>query len=106
MPRINHLLNRLSISQKAKSKTYSLSIGEQQRLAIARALVNHPQIVLADEPSSALDDENCFNMISLLRGVTSESNANLVIVTHDSRIKDLIDKKVEIKPSRVITGID
>lgn len=106
LPRINHLLNRLSIANKADSKTYSLSIGEQQRLAIARALVNHPQIVLADEPSSALDDENCFNMISLLRSVASESNANLVIVTHDSRIKDLIEKRVEIKPSRVITGID
>ena len=106
LPRIKHILNRLSISQKANAKTYSLSIGEQQRLAIARALVNHPQIVLADEPSSALDDENCLNMVNLLRDVPSESNANLIIVTHDSHIKNLIDKKIEIKPSRVITGID
>ena len=71
-----------------------MSIGEQQRLAIARALINSPAIILADEPSSALDDQNCRQMIDLLLEVATENNANLVVVTHDSRIKDSIDKKI------------
>ncbi len=88
------LLERLSISSKADRKTYSLSAGEQQRLAIARALINKPEVILADEPSSSLDDENCFKMIELLRSVSNENNANLIIVTHDNRIRELIDKKI------------
>ena len=71
-----------------------MSVGEQQRLAIARALINKPDVILADEPSSALDDTNCFNMIHLLLEVANENNANLIIVTHDNRIKDLIEKKI------------
>jgi ABC-type lipoprotein export system ATPase subunit len=96
--RIMDLLERLSIAHKSKSNTYSLSIGEQQRLGIARALVNKPELVLADEPSSALDDENCFNMITLLRDVAKENNANLIIVTHDNRLKELIEKRIELQP--------
>ena len=88
------LMERLSIAAKANRKTYSLSTGEQQRLAIARALINKPDIILADEPSSSLDDDNCFKMITLLQQVANENNANLIIVTHDSRIKDLFDKKI------------
>lgn len=90
------LMERLSIGDKAKSMTHTMSIGEQQRLAIARALINRPAIILADEPSSALDDQNCSLMISLLKQVATEENANLIVVTHDSRIKDMIDKKIEL----------
>jgi putative ABC transport system ATP-binding protein len=88
------LLERLSISQKANHKTHSMSIGEQQRLAIARALINRPAIILADEPSSALDDQNCQQMIELLLQVSNEEKSNLIVVTHDSRIKSMIEKKV------------
>jgi putative ABC transport system ATP-binding protein len=90
------LLEQLSIAGKAKNKTYFMSAGEQQRLAIARALINRPQVILADEPSSALDDENCHKMIELLKHVANENNANLIVVTHDSRIKNLIDKKIHL----------
>ena len=71
-----------------------MSIGEQQRLAIARALINHPAVILADEPSSALDDINCEKMIGLLLQVATEENSNLLVVTHDSRIKNMIEKKI------------
>ena len=71
-----------------------MSIGEQQRLAIARALVNRPAVILADEPSSALDDQNCQLMIELLLQVANEANSNLIVVTHDSRIKNMIGKKI------------
>lgn len=88
------LMESLSIASKANKKTYDLSVGEQQRLAIARALINHPAVILADEPSSALDDDNCRNMIDLLLRSANENNANLIVVTHDSRVKDMIDKKI------------
>ena len=71
-----------------------MSIGEQQRLAIARALINYPSIILADEPSSALDDVHCTMMIELLLQVATEQNSNLIIVTHDNRIKDMIEKRI------------
>jgi ABC-type lipoprotein export system ATPase subunit len=90
------LMERLSIAGKASSNTNTMSIGEQQRLAIARALINKPAIILADEPSSALDDQNCTQMISLLQQVATEEQANLIVVTHDSRIKDMIDKKINL----------
>lgn len=88
------LLQRLGIGHKANARTYNMSIGEQQRLAIARALVNHPDIILADEPSSALDDDNCHTMIQLLMQVAGEEQANLLVVTHDNRIKDMIERKI------------
>lgn len=90
------LLKRLSIEHRAHAKTYSMSIGEQQRLAIARALVNHPALILADEPSSALDDSNCQKMIQLLLDVATENNASLIIVTHDNRIKDMISNHLHL----------
>lgn len=88
------LMDRLAIARNAYKKTTAMSIGEQQRLAIARALINNPAVILADEPSSALDDQNCRQMIDLLLEVATESNANLIVVTHDSRIKNSIDKKI------------
>lgn len=89
-----NLLDRLAIAHKAHQKTHMMSIGEQQRLAIARALVNAPAVILADEPSSALDDHNCQQMIDLLLQVANDGNANLIVVTHDSRIKSMIEKKI------------
>ena len=96
-PDKNHalaLLERLSIASKANVKTDTMSIGEQQRLAIARALMNQPTVILADEPSSALDDVHCQKMIELLLQVANEQNANLIVVTHDSRIKNMIEKRI------------
>jgi ABC-type lipoprotein export system ATPase subunit len=95
--RVLSLMEQLSIAQNAHKKTHAMSIGEQQRLAIARALINHPDVILADEPSSALDDQNCQQMIELLLQVANHSNANLIVVTHDSRIKNMIDKKIYLQ---------
>ena len=92
--RINDLLERLNVGHKLKSKTSSLSMGEQQRVAIARALVNKPAIILADEPTSALDDINCEEVIALLEQQAQEENATLLIVTHDGRLKDKFEKRI------------
>lgn len=92
-----HLMERLSILSKVNAMPHRMSTGERQRLAIARALVNHPEVILADEPSSALDDDNCTKMIQLLLDVSAENNASLIIVTHDRRISEMIEGKVELK---------
>ena len=91
------LMERLAIGKNANKFANTMSIGEQQRLAIARALINSPDVILADEPSSALDDHNCKKMIELLLQVAEERKSNLIVVTHDSRIKDMIEKKITLK---------
>jgi putative ABC transport system ATP-binding protein len=88
------LMNRLAIERNAHALTNTMSIGEQQRLAIARALINNPDVILADEPSSALDDQNCQKMIALLLEVANEKQSNLIVVTHDSRIKNMISRQI------------
>jgi putative ABC transport system ATP-binding protein len=90
------LLKRLSIAHRAHHRTHMLSMGEQQRLAIARAMVNKPEILLADEPSSALDDHHCHQMTELLLEMAAENQSTLIIVTHDSRIKEMITEQVEL----------
>ena len=88
------LMDHLGIGSRTNAFPHTMSIGEQQRLAIARALINQPDVILADEPSSALDDHHCQQMIELLLSVANENQANLIIVTHDGRIKDMIQKKI------------
>ncbi|MEZ4886058.1 MAG: ABC transporter ATP-binding protein [Chitinophagales bacterium] len=94
--RVKHLLKRLHLSSKLNNKTSELSQGEQQRVAIARALLNRPAIILADEPTAALDDANCFEVIDLLKEQASEANATLIIVTHDQRLKEVFSEQIEI----------
>ena len=83
------LLAQLQMKEKAFSLPEELSVGEQQRVGIARALIHSPQILLADEPTSGLDDENCEGVIQLLRGIKEKTNVSLLIVTHDQRLKNL-----------------
>ncbi len=90
------LLDSLQIGNKANQSPYSLSIGEQQRLSIARALVNEPRLLLADEPTSALDDKNCDRVIDLLIGLAEKRNCHLIIVTHDQRLKDKFSNHLEL----------
>lgn len=94
--RISELLDRLGLSDKKNKKPHQLSVGEQQRAAIARAMVNQPAVVLADEPTASLDDDNCKIMIELLRGECEKAGSTLLIVTHDQRLKDLIPKVVQL----------
>jgi lipoprotein-releasing system ATP-binding protein len=92
----SHLLDSLGILHKAKSKPTQLSQGEQQHASIARALVNKPKLILADEPTSALDDHNCNAVIELLKTQAKEHNATLVVVTHDTRLKEVFSKRIEL----------
>ena len=85
--RINSLLESLGIEDKANKKTLNLSQGEKQRVAIALAIVNSPKLILADEPTSSLDDLNCDKVISLLKDQAAKYKAKLIIITHDYRLK-------------------
>lgn len=85
--KVQRLLEKLNIGHKATAKPQNLSLGEQQRVAIARALVNDPVLILADEPTSSLDDGNCQEVVNLLLEQSEQSSATLLIVTHDGRLK-------------------
>jgi putative ABC transport system ATP-binding protein len=84
---LSKLLNDLNISQFSHKKPAHLSSGELQRFSIARALVNKPGIVLADEPTSSLDDDNCKIFTDLLVNTCKAYGVTLLIATHDARLK-------------------
>ena len=90
------LLGRLNILDKAQKSISTLSEGEKQRVAIARALVNNPALILADEPTSALDDANCDEVIKLLEEQAGLAEAALVIVTHDTRLKEKVSNQITL----------
>lgn len=94
---LNQLLIELGLGEQAKSSVLTLSEGEAQRVSIARALVNSPKLILADEPTSSLDDENAEKVIKLLKTQATKIGAALIIVTHDTRVKAHIPNFVEVK---------
>ena len=94
--KIKKLLADLGVESKLNAKLSALSVGEKQRVSIARALVNSPALILADEPTSALDDKNCDAVLKLVREQAKKHNSTLLIVTHDNRLKDQFDKRVEL----------
>jgi len=85
--RIETVLDSLGVSDKLSEKPHQLSQGEQQRVAIALAVVNNPKLILADEPTSSLDDKNCAKVAVLLKEQAVATGAQLVVITHDQRLK-------------------
>jgi ABC-type lipoprotein export system ATPase subunit len=81
------ILNKLQIRDKSNSYPNQLSRGQLQRAAIARAVINNPKVLIADEPTAALDDSNTKHAIDLLLEIASNYDATLLIATHDTRIK-------------------
>jgi ABC-type lipoprotein export system ATPase subunit len=94
--RAKRLLEQLDVANQANKLPSQLSIGQQQRVSIARALMNEPKVLLADEPTSSLDDKNAEKVIELLTSLSKEYKAALVIVTHDSRIKEKFINKITL----------
>ena len=94
--RIESILKNLNIFEKSDKKTNQLSQGEKQRVSIALAIVNSPKLILADEPTSSLDDNNCSKVIKLLKKQATDFGAQLIVITHDSRLKKHFKKSIEL----------
>jgi ABC-type lipoprotein export system ATPase subunit len=94
--RISEVLEKLGLLEKRYDRIHELSHGQAQRVSIARAVLNKPAIIFADEPTSALDDRNCNRVIEILMKAASDSNSALVIATHDQRLKDKIERRIEL----------
>ena len=94
--RIENILKNLNILDKSDKKTNQLSQGEKQRASIALAIVNSPKLILADEPTSSLDDINCDNVIELLKKQATDFEAQLIVITHDSRLKKHFKNSIEL----------
>ena len=94
--RIIDILSSLDILDKENKKPKKLSQGEKQRASIAMAIVNSPKLILADEPTSSLDDENCDRVIKLLKKQASEFKAQRIVITHDNRLKKHFKKSIKL----------
>ena len=97
------MLESLGVDELGNAYPHQLSIGQQQRVAIARALVNRPRLVLADEPTSNLDDEACATVADLLLDAATRHGASLLVATHDSRLKSRIPRQLAL-PRHPVTG--
>lgn len=99
--RARDLLDYLQIGRRAAAMPSRLSGGEAQRVAIARALANRPAIILADEPTAALDSERARVVMDLLRQVAQDQRAAILVVTHDEKIFDRFDRMVSLRDGRI-----
>ena len=94
--KVEKLIFGLGLAQKSQQMVSELSVGEAQRVAIARGLANSPKVIFADEPTSSLDDYNTQKVIELILDQTKQMNSTLIISTHDKRIKKYFTKITEM----------
>lgn len=90
------LLVDLGLGDKLGARPEALSLGEQQRVAIARAIINRPRLLLADEPTSSLDDDNARRALDLLLQAAERAGALLVVATHDARVRGRFRREIEL----------
>ena len=97
-----YLLRKVGIWEQRNQKPSVLSGGECQRTAVVRALINKPQLILADEPTGALDEQNAGNLAELLNHISSEEGVSLIIVTHSPELASQMDKTYTLKNGLLI----
>ena len=102
--RAHGLLNELGLAEKAKLHPHKLSTGQCQRVAIARALANDPDLILADEPTAALDADSGLRAMELLRSLASDKQKTLIVVTHDARIFSFADCLHSLENGRLVAS--
>lgn len=101
--RSREALAKVGLSHKVSAFPRELSGGEQQRVAIARAIVGNPSIILADEPTAALDGENGRAIMTILAGIAKEQGRGVLIVTHDPRLLPFADRVVHIEDGLIVS---
>ncbi len=102
--RASELLNNLRLGDRMDNKPQQLSGGEQQRVAVARALINNPSIVMADEPTGNLDSANAKELHQLFIDLRNQFNQTFLIVTHNEELAKLSDRIVVMKDGRIVNG--
>ncbi|CAM2852776.1 ABC transporter ATP-binding protein [Rariglobus hedericola] len=100
--RVNHFLTRIGLEHRAHALPSQLSGGEQQRIAIARALIHRPALILADEPTGNLDSTNGANILALLRELTDETRTALILVTHSEEAATICHRRIHLRDGRVV----
>ena len=98
---LNDLVEKLGLKDRLSHLPNQLSGGQQQRVSIGRALMNHPALLLADEPTGNLDSENSREIISLLRKFNKENNQTVIIITHDEKIALTADRVITIEDGMI-----
>lgn len=101
LERAKELLELVGLTAVRNNLSVNMSGGQQQRTAIARALVNNPYLILADEPTGNLDSDSTENVYDILRRINEKSKTTFIIITHDRRIAEKADRIVEIKDGKV-----
>jgi putative ABC transport system ATP-binding protein len=96
------MLHAVKLGSRVNYYPSELSGGQKQRVAIARALVSHPKLVLADEPTAALDSKSGRDIVNMMQLLAKEQNCAILMVTHDSRILDISDRIVHIEDGRLV----
>ena len=97
-------LEAVGLSERIHHKPHELSGGQKQRVAIARAMVTQPKILLADEPTGALDTETGKQVMETFRKINSENNTTIIIVTHDPRIGESTKRCIRILDGQIVEG--
>ena len=101
----SEMLTRLGLGHRINYKPGSLSGGQKQRVAIARGLVHRPKLVLADEPTAALDEKSGREVVTLFQELVKTENCTIIIVTHDNRILDVADRIVNLVDGRIRSNV-
>jgi putative ABC transport system ATP-binding protein len=96
------ILKQVGLENRAEYYPESLSGGQKQRVAIARALVSHPKLVLADEPTAALDKQSGRDVVEIMQKLAKEQGCTILLVTHDNRILDIADRIVYMEDGRLV----
>lgn len=96
------ILSFLNLSHRAKHKPTELSGGEKQRIAVARALINHPEVILADEPTGSLDSQNKEDLHQLFFDLRNNFGQTFVVVTHDESLASLCERTIYMKDGKIV----
>jgi putative ABC transport system ATP-binding protein len=99
--RVLELLELVGLAGRAKHRPYELSGGEQQRVAICRALANRPRLLIADEPTAQLDSGNALTIMELVRELVASEGVSAIVATHDPLLLDVADEIVELRDGRI-----